>query len=121
MSIEIRDLEHTYSPGSPFAHKALDGISLDIPEGQVTAIIGQTGSGKSTLVQHLNGLLMPQKGTIDIAGFHLEPGTKPKDIKQLRKMSDWSSSFLSISFLRKQSEKTLPSVRSTLGILRKMQ
>lgn len=85
MSIEIRDLEHTYSPGSPFAHKALDGISLDIPEGQVTAIIGQTGSGKSTLVQHLNGLLMPQKGTIDIAGFHLEPGTKPKDIKQLRK------------------------------------
>lgn len=85
MSIEIKGLEHTYSPGSPFAHKALNGIDLSIPEGEVTAIIGQTGSGKSTLVQHLNGLLMPQKGTVDIAGFHLEPQTKPKDIKQLRK------------------------------------
>lgn len=85
MSIEIKGLEYTYSPNSPFAHKALDGIDLEIPEGKVTAIIGQTGSGKSTLVQHLNGLLMPQKGTIDIAGFHLEPGQKQKDIKQLRK------------------------------------
>lgn len=85
MSIEIKGLEHVYNPGSPFAHKALSGIDLSIPEGKVTAIIGQTGSGKSTLVQHLNGLLIPQKGTVDIAGYHLEPGVKIKDIKQLRK------------------------------------
>ncbi|MEY8381202.1 energy-coupling factor transporter ATPase [Ileibacterium valens] len=85
MSIEIKELKYTYSPGSPFAHKALDGINLSIPEGQVTAIIGQTGSGKSTLVQHLNGLLKVQEGSIDIAGYHLEPQMKLKEIKQLRK------------------------------------
>lgn len=85
MSIEIKDLEHVYSPGSPFEHKALNGINLSIPEGQITAVIGQTGSGKSTLVQHLNGLLMPTKGTIDIAGYHISPDSKIKDVKNLRK------------------------------------
>lgn len=85
MSIKINQLEHVYSPGSPFEHKALDGICLEIPEGKVTAIIGQTGSGKSTLVQHLNGLLLPTKGSVDIAGYHLQPDSKPKDIKKLRK------------------------------------
>lgn len=85
MSIEIKDLEYTYNPGSPFEHQALKGIDLSIPEGKVTAIIGQTGSGKSTLVQHLNGLLKPTAGSIDIEGFHIEPDTKLKDIKALRK------------------------------------
>lgn len=85
MSIQINNLEHVYSKGTPFEHKALDGINLEIPEGKITAIIGQTGSGKSTLVQHLNGLLMPSAGSVDIAGFHLEPESKIKDIKNLRK------------------------------------
>ena len=85
MSIEIKNLEHTYNPDSPFERKALKGIDLSIPEGEVTAIIGQTGSGKSTLVQHLNGLLQPTAGTIDIAGWHIEAGSKPKDLKKLRK------------------------------------
>lgn len=62
MSIEIEALEHVYNKGTPFEHVALKGIDLTIPEGKVTAIIGQTGSGKSTLVQHLNGLLMPTGG-----------------------------------------------------------
>lgn len=85
MSIKINDLEYTYSPGTPFEHKALKGINLEIPEGKVTAIIGQTGSGKSTLVQHLNALLKPTAGSIDIEGFHITPGTKLKDAKMLRK------------------------------------
>lgn len=85
MSIEINHLEHTYNAGTPFAHQALKGIDLSIPEGKVTAIIGQTGSGKSTLVQHLNGLLIPSAGTLDICGFHIQPLLKIKDIKQLRK------------------------------------
>ena len=54
MAIEINHLEHVYNTDTPFEHKALHGIDLSIPEGKVTAIIGQTGSGKSTLVQHLN-------------------------------------------------------------------
>lgn len=85
MPIQIKGLEHTYSPGTPFAHQALKGVDLDIPEGEVTAIIGQTGSGKSTLVQHLNGLLLPTGGSLDVEGFHIEPGMKIKDVKELRK------------------------------------
>ena len=73
MSIEIKKLEHTYNENTPFSHAALKGIDLSIPEGKVTAIIGQTGSGKSTLVQHLNGLLIPTAGTLDICGFHIQP------------------------------------------------
>lgn len=85
MSIEIKNLTHVYSPGTPFEHKALDDVNLTIPEGKVTAIIGQTGSGKSTLVQHLNALLKPTKGSVDIAGYHIDPDTKLKDAKKLRK------------------------------------
>ena len=85
MSIEIKNLEHTYNENTPFSHAALKGINLSIPEGKVTAIIGQTGSGKSTLVQHLNGLLIPTAGTLDICGFHIQPLLKIKDVKQLRK------------------------------------
>ena len=69
MSIKIHQLEHVYNPNTPFSHAALKGINLEIPEGKVTAIIGQTGSGKSTLVQHLNGLLIPTAGTLDICGY----------------------------------------------------
>lgn len=85
MSIEINHLEHVYNAGTPFEHSALHGIDLSIPEGKVTAIIGQTGSGKSTLVQHLNGLLIPSAGTLDICGFHIQPLLKIKDVKVLRK------------------------------------
>lgn len=85
MSIEIKKLEHTYNENTPFSRAALKGIDLSILEGKVTAIIGQTGSGKSTLVQHLNGLLIPTAGTLDICGFHIQPLLKIKDVKQLRK------------------------------------
>ncbi len=85
MSIEINHLEHVYNAGTSFEHSALHGIDLNIPEGKVTAIIGQTGSGKSTLVQHLNGLLIPSAGTLDICGFHIQPLLKIKDVKALRK------------------------------------
>ncbi len=85
MSIEIKNLEHTYNVNTPFSHAALKGVNLSIPEGKVTAIIGQTGSGKSTLVQHLNGLLIPSAGTLDICGFHIQPLLKIKDVKKLRK------------------------------------
>ena len=64
MSITVTDLTHVYSPGQPQEHTALDGISFHIPEGTFAGIIGHTGSGKSTLVQHLNGLLKPTSGQI---------------------------------------------------------
>ena len=64
MPLEIRHLDHTYSEGSPFEFKALKDINLNIEAGQFVGLIGHTGSGKSTLIQHLNGLLQPTGGTV---------------------------------------------------------
>lgn len=63
-SIRLESLCHVYSPGTPFEKNALDNISLEIPAGQYVALLGHTGSGKSTLVQHLNGLLPPNSGRV---------------------------------------------------------
>ena len=69
MSImEIRGLTHIYSRGTPFEKTAVDALDLDIPKGCVTGLIGHTGSGKSTLIQHLNALLKPTSGTVLLEG-----------------------------------------------------
>ena len=64
MSIKIENLTHVYMPKTPFEKKALDDINLVIEDGEFLALIGHTGSGKSTLIQHLNGLLEPSSGRI---------------------------------------------------------
>lgn len=64
MSIKIENLTHVYMPKSPFEKKALDNVNLVIEDGEFLALIGHTGSGKSTLTQHLNGLLEPTSGRI---------------------------------------------------------
>lgn len=66
MSIKINNLTHIYMPNSPFEKKALDDININIEDGEFVAIIGHTGSGKSTLIQHLNGLLEATSGSIII-------------------------------------------------------
>ena len=66
--LEIKNLTHTYSAGTPFAHKALDRVSFTVERGEFIGIIGHTGSGKSTLIQHLNGLLKPESGEILLDG-----------------------------------------------------
>ena len=63
-NIKIEALRHVYSQGTPFEKVAVENIDLEIPEGQFIGIIGHTGSGKSTFVQHLNGLLKPSSGRI---------------------------------------------------------
>ena len=85
MPITFRQVEHTYQADSPFSYAALKGIDLDIQEGKVTAIIGETGSGKSTLVQHLNALLLPTGGEIEILDKKIIAKEKPKNLKALRK------------------------------------
>lgn len=62
--IQLQNLTHIYSQGTPFQHKALDNINLSIERGEFLALIGHTGSGKSTLIQHLNGLLKPTRGHV---------------------------------------------------------
>ncbi len=84
MDITIKDLEHSYGRGTPFERKALSEISLSIPARTFQTIIGHTGSGKSTLIQHLNGLLKPTKGSIQIGDFLIRAGEKEKRLKALR-------------------------------------
>ena len=82
MSIVIKDLNFVYSPKSPFEKHALVDVNLTVEEGDFLAIIGHTGSGKSTFVQHLNGLVKLQKGSIIVDGIDL--GQKKIDYKKLR-------------------------------------
>lgn len=66
--IEIKNLTHIYSPNTPFEQRALDSVNLTIYQGETLGIIGRTGSGKSTLIQHLNGLVRPTSGQILFEG-----------------------------------------------------
>ena len=85
MPITFERVTHTYNADSPFSYAALKGIDLEIPLGKVTAIIGETGSGKSTLVQHLNALLLPTEGELHILDKTITAGSKPKQMKELRR------------------------------------
>ncbi|PKK39691.1 energy-coupling factor transporter ATPase [Clostridiaceae bacterium JG1575] len=77
MSIQAEHVTFEYSPGTPFATKALDDVTLTIPTGTFAALIGHTGSGKSTLIQHFNGLIKPTSGRIllDGADIHEKGGS----------------------------------------------
>lgn len=81
MSIVVENLSYTYMPGTPFEKTALKDISLKIEDNEFTGIIGHTGSGKSTLIQHFNGLLKPTSGRVLINGLD----TTGKGLKELRR------------------------------------
>lgn len=80
--LSVRDLSFIYSQGTPFEHVAVDHISLDINKGEFIGIIGHTGSGKSTLVQMLNGLIRPTSGQVILDGTDI--WSKPKEIRKIR-------------------------------------
>ncbi len=69
--LEVRNLTHIYSQGTPFEHVALENVSFSLEKGEFVGIIGHTGSGKSTLILHLNGLLRPSAGTVLLDGTDL--------------------------------------------------
>ena len=85
MAIKFKSLSYIYDEGMPYAHKALDDIDLELIEGKITAIIGETGSGKSTLVEHLNALLLPSSGSLEILDKEIIAKEKNKGLKALRK------------------------------------
>ena len=85
MSITFKEVEHTYSVDTPFAYHALKGVNLDIKKGSMTALIGHTGSGKSTLIQHINALLLPTSGQVQIEDVLITATDKPSSLKSLRK------------------------------------
>ncbi len=80
--LEVKALTHTYSAGTPFEHKAIDNVDLEVMPGEFLGIIGHTGSGKSTLIQHLNGLLRPTDGQILLDGTDI--WARPKEIRKVR-------------------------------------
>ena len=83
MSIKIENLTHIYMPKTPFEKKALDNINLTIEDGEFLALIGHTGSGKSTLIQHLNGLLEASSGNILVDNIDItNKETKLTDIRK---------------------------------------
>jgi len=85
MSITFKEVEHIYSQNTPFSYHALKGVNLNIKSGSMTALIGHTGSGKSTLIQHINALLLPTSGEVQIDDILITATDKPETLKSLRK------------------------------------
>lgn len=84
MGITLEAVDYTYQEGTPFEGRALFGIDLAIEDGSYTAVIGHTGSGKSTIMQLLNGLHIPTQGQVTVDELTISAKSKPKAIKQLR-------------------------------------
>ena len=83
MSVIVKNLTYIYDEGMPFASKAIDDISFEIKDNDFVGLIGHTGSGKSTLIQHLNGLLKPSSGEIIVNGFNITD--KDLNLTEIRK------------------------------------
>lgn len=84
MEVNFQNVSHVYMKKTPFETLALKNIDASFRSSSVTAVIGRTGSGKSTLVQHINGLLKPSSGLVTVGGHRLEAGTKRKIVKTVR-------------------------------------
>lgn len=84
MDITFEQVTHVYGRKTPFEKRALNDVSIHIPSGSFTSIIGHTGSGKSTLVQHINGILKPTAGKITVGDFVIRANEKKQNLKVLR-------------------------------------
>lgn len=86
MSIKFKEVSYIYSPKTPYQYQALDKITVEIEEQKITAVIGETGSGKSTMIQHINGLLIPMHGEVAVLDFIIKANKKKiRNIKDIRK------------------------------------
>ncbi|MEH7500925.1 energy-coupling factor ABC transporter ATP-binding protein [Neobacillus drentensis] len=84
MDISLKHVDYRYQANTPFERLAIEDVSIDIPSGVYMAIIGHTGSGKSTVLQHLNALLQPTKGTVEIGEHQIKASQKNKNLKKIR-------------------------------------
>ena len=107
MSITFKEVEHIYSENTPFAYHALTGVNLKITDQSFTAIIGQTGSGKSTLIQHINALLLPTSGSINIDEYLITATDKPSKLKPLRKKAGLVFQFPEYQLFEETIEKDI--------------
>ncbi|PMC34136.1 energy-coupling factor ABC transporter ATP-binding protein [Bacillus sp. UMB0899] len=86
MDITFKNVEHRYQARTPFEKLALYDVNLSIKQGSYVSIIGHTGSGKSTILQHLNGLLKPTEGSIQLGDHVIEAGKKQRNLKEVRRL-----------------------------------
>ena len=108
-------LTHTYSAGTPFERNAVEDVSFEVMPGEFLGIIGHTGSGKSTLIQHLNGLLQPTAGQV-FCWTGRTSGPSPRKSARSASRWAWCSSTRSTSCLRRRSTRTSPSVPTNMGL-----
>ena len=110
MSVKVENLTHIYNEGLPHESVAVQDVSFSIEDGQIAGIIGHTGSGKSTLVQHLNGLIKPKTGSIYIDGENICDGKTV--MREIRKKVGWYFSIRNTSCSRKRWPRTWLLARS---------
>ena len=84
MDISLQNIEYRYQANTPFERLAIKDVSIDIPTGTYMALIGHTGSGKSTVLQHLNALLLPTEGIVLIGQHEVKAKEKNKNLRQIR-------------------------------------
>ena len=114
MSIKIKNLKHIYDPGTPYELEALSDINLSVEDGEIIGLIGHTGSGKSTLMQHLNGLLRPSSGSIDIEGITI---TKEKqNLRALREKVGLVFQYLEYQLFEETVKKDIAFGPKNIGI-----
>lgn len=85
MTIQLNNVSYTYQKGTPYEYNAIEDVTLTFEKGKYYAIVGQTGSGKSTLIQHINALLKPTKGSITFDEIEISHKTKDKYLRTIRK------------------------------------
>ncbi len=107
--IKVEHLSYVYNPGMPNAVTALDDVSFEVEEGDFVGIIGATGSGKSTLITHMNGLNKPTSGKIIIDGRDL--WAEPDKIRDFRFLTGLVFQYPEYQLLRKHAIRTSPSAR----------
>lgn len=107
MSITFREVNYIYGADTNLFFHALKDINLDIKEGSFTALIGHTGSGKSTLIQHINALLLPTSGEVTIDDIIINAQKKPKELKPLRKKAGLVFQFPEYQLFEETIEKDI--------------
>lgn len=117
MSVKFEKVEHIYNENTSFAYYALKGIDLTIKKNSFTAIIGQTGSGKSTLIQHINALLLPTSGSINIDDYLITATDKPSKLKFLRKKAGLVFQFPEYQLFEETIEKDIIFGPMNFGII----
>ena len=116
MPIVFKNVSYIYSPKTPFEYEAIKNINLTIEDGSFTALVGHTGSGKSTLVQHINALLLPSSGEVLVDEFVIQPRKRIKNLKGLRQRAGLVFQFPEYQLFEETVEKDVAFGPKNFGV-----